>query len=100
MNIIKSFLKSNAFLYTPFNLNIIEKIKSNISGAGEQGKKTIKILGMSQRDDIVSLTSTINIEALVESLSEEQKKKMMALLQNVVDEDEMEVEMEVEEDSN
>jgi hypothetical protein len=81
MNIIKEFLKTNAFLYTPYNQSVIDKIKSTISGAGQNGGKLLTFVGSNNKDFIVGLDG-MNIKALVDTLTPTEKNEVLALLQS------------------
>lgn len=85
MNIIKEFLKTNAFLYTPYNQSVIDKIKSTISGAGTNGGKLLTLVGGKNKDYILNLPEGFDINAFVNSLDKSQKKHALSLLQEELD---------------
>jgi len=79
-----SFVQSNAFLYTPFNKSIREKITNHIQGAGagnENVKKMIEFLGTDNINDIKHMeTESLTLAEFIESLTDSQKKDLSQLL--------------------
>lgn len=82
--LITQFIKSNAFLYTPYNEDIMKKIKNTISGAGSSSSTSLYICGGSNRDSIQNMSTGMNIDfnlsEFVEHLSEEQKNELKLAL--------------------
>jgi hypothetical protein len=80
---ITQFIKSNAFLYTPYNDDIINKIKNSISGAGSASKSALYICGGSLRDAIKGSSSNtleFSLEDFVGGLSTEQRDELKSYL--------------------
>ena len=73
MNIIKEFLKTNAFLYTPYNQTVIEKIKNTFSGAGYGSGSKFTFIGSNNKNCVEN--ESLNIEAFIQGLTEDQKKE-------------------------
>jgi hypothetical protein len=80
MNIIKEFLKTNAFLYTPYNKSVVDKLKSTISGAGSGDSPVLRLMGEKNKDNILNLTAEVDLHSLVKSLSKSQKEELASLL--------------------
>jgi hypothetical protein len=81
--VITQFIKSNAFLYTPYNDEIIQKIKNSISGAGSSAKNTLYICGGSLRDEIKKSSCggiEFSLEDFVGGLSAEQRDELKSYL--------------------
>jgi hypothetical protein len=81
--VITQFIKSNAFLYTPYNDEIIQKIKNSISGAGNSAKNTLYICGGSLRDEIKKSSCggiEFSLEEFVGGLSAEQRDELKSYL--------------------
>ena len=74
MNIIKEFLKTNAFLYTPYNKIVIDKIKNTFAGAGYGSSSKFTFIGSNNRDSICN--EQLDITSLVNGLTKEQKKQL------------------------
>ena len=83
MNIIKEFLKTNAFLYTPYNKNIIDKLKSTISGAGSGESPVLTLIGEKNKDNILNLVAEVDLHSLVKTLSHSQKQELAGLLEDL-----------------
>lgn len=81
---ISQFIKSNAFLYTPYNDDIIQKIKNTISGAGSSTKSALYICGGSLREPLKQMSCSgsldFSLEEFVNSLSPEQKEELKSYL--------------------
>ncbi len=82
--VITQFIKSNAFLYTPYNDDIINKIQNSISGAGSSSKSALYICGGSLRDEIKGSSSSnaleFSLEAFVGGLTTEQRDELKSYL--------------------
>jgi hypothetical protein len=81
--VITQFIKSNAFLYTPYNDDIIQKIKNSISGAGSGSKSALHICGGSLRDAIKGSSSNVlefSLADFVDGLSTEQRDELKSYL--------------------
>lgn len=74
--LITQFIKSNAFLYTPYNDDIMKKIKNTISGAGSGSNNSLYICGGSNRDTVQKMPTCgsleFSFEEFVGGLSSEQ----------------------------
>lgn len=80
---ITQFIKSNAFLYTPYNDEIINKIKNTINGAGSAAKSALYICGGTLRDAIKGSSSNaleFSLEDFVGGLSTEQRDELKSYL--------------------
>jgi hypothetical protein len=73
MNIIKEFLKTTAFLYTPYNQTVIEKIKNTFTGAGYGSGSKFTFIGSNNKNCVEN--ESLNIEAFIQGLTEDQKKE-------------------------
>lgn len=82
--LITQFIKSNAFLYTPYNDDIIKKIKNTISGAGSGSNNSLYICGGSNRDTVQRMPSCggleFSFEEFVGGLSSEQIEELKSYL--------------------
>jgi hypothetical protein len=81
--VISQFIKSNAFLYTPYNDEIIQKIKNTISGAGSSNKSSLYICGGSLRDEIKNAPCgglEFSLQEFVGGLSTEQIEELKSYL--------------------
>ncbi len=82
--LLTKFIRSNAFLYTPYNDDVVKKIKSTISGAGSSSKSALYICGSSNRDEIQQMPAEtpleFSLEDFVNSLSEAQKAELKSYL--------------------
>lgn len=81
--VITQFIKSNAFLYTPYNDEIIQKIKNTISGAGGSAKNTLYICGGSLRDELKKSSCggiEFSLEEFIGGLSTEQRDELKSYL--------------------
>lgn len=82
MNIIKEFLKTNSFLYTPYNKSILDKLENNIRGAGSSGNNPVfKIMGNSNKKLIMGIHNTLDLHTFVKMLDKKQKKELSGLLE-------------------
>jgi hypothetical protein len=79
-----SFVNSNAFKYTTVNNELCKKLANSISGAGiNGGKKTIKMLGNTHRDNLNKTKSVKTmdvIESLLHNLSNKERKELKEML--------------------
>lgn len=82
--LITQFIKSNAFLYTPYNDDIMKKIKNTISGAGSGSNNSLYICGGSNRDNVQKMPSCggleFSFEEFVGGLSSEQIEELKSYL--------------------
>ncbi len=82
--VINKFIKSNAFLYTPYNDDIVQKIKKTISGAGsENSGNSLHIFGGENTEKIKKMhcgSLDFSLEAFVGGLSSEQINELKSLL--------------------
>ena len=82
--LLSKFIKSNAFLYTLYNDDIIKKVRSNISGAGSASKNALYIFGGSNRDEIQQMPEDssldFSLEEFVNSLTDAQKAELKSYL--------------------
>jgi hypothetical protein len=65
--LITQFIKSNAFLYTPYNDDIMKKIKNTISGAGSGSNNSLYICGGSNRDAVQQMPTCGGLEFSLEN---------------------------------
>jgi hypothetical protein len=65
--LITQFIKSNAFLYTPYNDDIMKKIKNTISGAGSGSNSSLYICGGSNRDTVQQMPTCGSLEFSLEN---------------------------------
>jgi hypothetical protein len=81
--VITQFIKSNAFLYTPYNDDIMQKIKNTISGAGSANKSALYICGGNLRDELKNLSCgglEFSLQEFVGGLSTEQIEELKSYL--------------------
>lgn len=81
--LITKFIKSNAFLYTPYNDDIIQKIQKNISGAGSGSNNLLYICGSNEREKIKNMTCgslEFSLEDFVGGLTSEQVNELKSYL--------------------
>lgn len=81
--LISQFIKSNAFLYTPYNDDIMKKIKNTISGAGSSSNNSLYICGGSHRDEVQKLACgslEFSFEEFVGGLNSEQLEELKSYL--------------------
>lgn len=81
--LITQFIKSNAFLYTPYNDDIMKKIKNTISGAGSSSNSSLYICGGSNREDVKKMTCgslEFSLEDFVGGLNAEQLEELKSYL--------------------
>lgn len=81
--LITQFIKSNAFLYTPYNDDIMKKINNTISGAGGYANNSLYICGGSNRSDIQQMSSgglDFSLEAFVGGLNSSQITELKSYL--------------------
>ncbi len=81
--LIQQFIKSNSFLYTPFNPDIVEKIRNRISGAGNGSSNSLYICGGAHRDNIQNMHGSglgFSLEAFIGGLTAEQKDELKSYL--------------------
>jgi hypothetical protein len=81
--VISQFIKSNAFLYTPYNDDIINKIKNTISGAGSANKSALYICGGSLREPLKQMSCgglEFSLQEFVGGLSTEQIDELKSYL--------------------
>jgi hypothetical protein len=82
--LITQFIKSNAFLYTPYNDDIMKKIKNTISGAGNSsGSSSLYICGGLNRDNIQNMHGSgleFSLQDFIGGLSSEQKEELKSYL--------------------
>jgi len=81
--LIMQFIKSNAFLYTPYNDDIMKKIKNTISGAGNSSNNSLYICGGSNRDELQKMHCgglEFSLEEFVGGLSTEQLEELKTYL--------------------
>lgn len=81
--LITQFIKSNAFLYTPYNDDIMKKIKNSISGAGAGNSSSLYICGGSNRDNIQNMHGSgleFSLEDFIGGLTVEQKEELKSYL--------------------
>ena len=81
--LITQFIKSNAFLYTPYNDDIMKKINNTISGAGGSANNSLYICGGSNRSDIQQMSSgglDFSLEAFVGGLNSSQITELKSYL--------------------
>jgi len=81
--LITQFIKSNAFLYTPYNDDIMKKIKNTISGAGSASNNSLYICGGSNRDGVQKMSCgglDFSLESFVCGLSTEQIEELKTYL--------------------
>lgn len=82
--LITQFIKSNAFLYTPYNDDIMKKIKNTISGAGTGSNNSLYICGGSNRDAMQQMATggslEFSLENFVGGLSAEQLDELKSYM--------------------
>jgi hypothetical protein len=81
--LITQFIKSNAFLYTPYNDDIMKKIKNTISGSGSSSNSSLYICGGSNRDGVQKMTCgslEFSLEDFVGGLNPEQLEELKSYL--------------------
>jgi len=81
--LITQFIKSNAFLYTPYNDDIMKKIKNTISGAGSSTNSSLYICGGSNRDGVQKMACgslEFSLEDFVGGLNAEQLEELKSYL--------------------
>ena len=81
--VINKFIKSNAFLYTPYNDDIVNKIKNSISGAGSSSSNSLYICGGNNRDDVKKMSCgslEFSLEEFAGGLSSDQREELKAYL--------------------
>lgn len=81
--LITQFIKSNAFLYTPYNDDIMKKIKNTISGAGSGSNNSLYICGGSNRDTVQKMPCgglEFSFEEFVGGLNAEQIEELKSYL--------------------
>jgi hypothetical protein len=75
MHILTLFLKTNAFLYTPYNKEVIDKLKNTIKGAGSS-ESSFHFIGSNGMDDLEKMSNELNLDSLVSSLNPNQLKDL------------------------
>lgn len=83
--LITQFIKSNAFLYTPYNDDIMKKIKNTINGAGSSNSSnsSLYICGGNNRENIQKMSCgglDFSLEAFVGGLNSEQLEELKSYL--------------------
>lgn len=81
--VINKFIKSNAFLYTPYNDDIINKIKNSISGAGATSSNSLYICGGNNRDEVKKMSCgalEFSLQEFVGGLNAEQIDELKSYL--------------------
>lgn len=81
--LITRFIKSNVFLYTPYNDDIVQKIQKNISGAGNGSNNSLYICGSSERDKIKNMkcgSLDFSLEEFVGGLNSDQINELKSYL--------------------
>lgn len=81
--LITQFIKSNAFLYTPYNDDIMKKIKNTISGAGSAANNSLYICGGSNRECVQKMaygSLDFSLESFVGGLNAEQIEELKSYL--------------------
>lgn len=78
--LVKEFAKTDAFLYTPHTAAIMDKLKKNISGAGD--KKLIKVLGSKAKKILNSMSDAeeARLAKMVKGLSKQQLDVLKKLI--------------------
>jgi hypothetical protein len=79
MHIITQFLKTNAFLYTPYNKDVIDKLKNTIKGAGSS-ESTFHFIGSNGLDDLQKIYKQFNPSEFIMGLNKDQKNDLKAIL--------------------
>lgn len=85
MHILKLFLKTNAFLYTPYNEEVVEKLKNTIKGAGSSESSFFTFIGSNGIDDLKKMSKYLDLENLANALNKEQKKQLVLILTENLD---------------